>query len=83
LHGPFEVSFQGKSKVTLPIPEEWIGEKNPEHLAFTEKLKAFKKSNIVLTREISDSATWDIESIEGRQDRLAKLAVQAWPLRPQ
>ena len=52
------------------------------NLPFTEKLKAFKKSNIVLTREISDSATWDIESIEGRQDRLAKLAVQAWPLKP-
>jgi len=28
---PFEVAFKGKSKVTLPIHGEWIGEKNPEH----------------------------------------------------
>ena len=28
---PFEVAFEGKSKVTLPIRGEWIGEKNPEH----------------------------------------------------
>lgn len=28
---PFEVSFKGKSKVTVPIRGEWIGEKNPEH----------------------------------------------------
>jgi len=27
---PFEVSFEGKTKVTLPIRGEWIGEKNPE-----------------------------------------------------
>lgn len=27
---PFEVAFEGKSKVTLPIRGEWIGEKNPE-----------------------------------------------------
>jgi len=28
---PFEVAFKGKSKVTMPIRGEWIGEKNPEH----------------------------------------------------
>jgi hypothetical protein len=28
---PFEVSFEGKSKVTLPVRGEWIGEKNPKH----------------------------------------------------
>ena len=28
---PFEVVFEGKKKVTLPIRGEWIGEKNPEH----------------------------------------------------
>jgi adenine-specific DNA methylase len=27
---PFEVSFKGKRKLTLPIRGEWIGEKNPE-----------------------------------------------------
>jgi hypothetical protein len=28
---PFEVAFEGKNKMTMPIPGEWIGEKNPEH----------------------------------------------------
>jgi len=28
---PFEVAFNGKSKATVPINGEWIGEKNPEH----------------------------------------------------
>jgi adenine-specific DNA methylase len=28
---PFEVAFEGKNKVTMPIRGEWIGEKNPEH----------------------------------------------------
>lgn len=28
---PFEVSFKGKTKVSVPIRGEWIGEKHPEH----------------------------------------------------
>jgi hypothetical protein len=28
---PFEVAFEGKNKVTIPIRGEWIGEKNTEH----------------------------------------------------
>lgn len=28
---PFEVSFKGKSKMTVPIRGEWIGEKNADH----------------------------------------------------
>lgn len=28
---PFEVDFEGKKKITVPIPGEWIGERNPEH----------------------------------------------------
>lgn len=28
---PFEVAFNGKRKVTVPIRGEWIGEVNPEH----------------------------------------------------
>jgi len=28
---PFEVAFNGKGKVTVPIRGEWIGEINPEH----------------------------------------------------
>lgn len=28
---PFEVAFEGKKKITVPVPGEWIGERNPEH----------------------------------------------------
>jgi len=35
---PFEVLFQGKNKVTLPIRGEWIGDKSPEHPDAHERL---------------------------------------------
>lgn len=28
---PFEVAFEGKKKITVPVAGEWIGERNPEH----------------------------------------------------
>lgn len=28
---PFEIAFEGKRKITVPMRGEWIGEKNPEH----------------------------------------------------
>jgi len=28
---PFEVAFEGKKKITVPVPGEWIGERDPEH----------------------------------------------------
>lgn len=28
---PFEVSIEGKKKITVPVHGEWIGEQNPEH----------------------------------------------------
>jgi hypothetical protein len=34
---PFEVTFKGRRKVTLPIPGEWIGERNPECLGVHER----------------------------------------------
>lgn len=34
---PFEVAFEGKNKVTMPIRGEWIGERNPEHPAAHER----------------------------------------------
>lgn len=52
------------------------------NLAFADKMKAFAKSKITLTREISGIATWDMKAIDARQERLAGLAVQAWPLKP-
>jgi adenine-specific DNA methylase len=34
---PFEVAFEGRRKLTLPIRGEWIGEKNPERPAAHER----------------------------------------------
>ena len=34
---PFEVAFEGRKKLTLPIRGEWIGEKNPERPAAHER----------------------------------------------
>jgi hypothetical protein len=34
---PFEISFEGRRKLTLPIRGEWIGEKNPERPAAHER----------------------------------------------
>ncbi len=34
---PFEVAFEGKRKLTLPIRGEWIGEKNPDRPAARER----------------------------------------------
>jgi Protein of unknown function DUF262/Protein of unknown function (DUF1524) len=52
------------------------------NLPFSEKRKAFAKSNISLTREIGALPSWDMKAIDRRQERLAKLAVHAWPLKP-
>jgi len=34
---PFEVAFEGKRKLTLPVRGEWIGERNPERPAAHER----------------------------------------------
>ncbi len=52
------------------------------NLSFSEKKKAFAKSKITLTQEIASESSWDGKAIDARQQRLAKLAVQAWPLKP-
>ncbi|MDH4081165.1 MAG: DUF262 domain-containing HNH endonuclease family protein [Nitrospira sp.] len=52
------------------------------NLSFGEKKKALSKSQITLTQEIAESATWDVKAIDARQVRLAKLAVSTWPLKP-
>lgn len=28
---PFEVAFEGRKKITIPVSGEWIGERNPKH----------------------------------------------------
>jgi hypothetical protein len=49
---------------------------------FTDKAKMYKKSDLELTRKIPTYAKqgeWRKESIEARQQKLAELAVKAWP----
>jgi Protein of unknown function (DUF1524) len=53
------------------------------NLPFSDKSKAFAKSKISLTQEIGALPGWDMKAIDTRQERLAKLAVRAWPLKPQ
>ena len=47
---------------------------------FDDKKKVFEASNYQLTKEIATEHVWGPAEIEGRQDRLSKLAVKAWPL---
>lgn len=49
---------------------------------FVDKAKVLAKSRIATTREISGATSWDPEAINTRQKQMAKLAVQAWPLKP-
>jgi hypothetical protein len=48
-------------------------------LPFKDKKSTFAKSELELTRELSEyDDQWNTNSIRSRQERLAKLAVQAW-----
>lgn len=49
--------------------------------SFEDKKLVFAKSAYLLTHEVSVEATWGIEQINQRQQRLAELAVKTWPLR--
>lgn len=44
------------------------------------KFAAFKKSTFQLTKEVGTKKAWGPQDIEERQKRLAKLAVETWPL---
>jgi hypothetical protein len=48
---------------------------------FAEKKKVLASSDYQLTKEIASQVSWRPSEIEDRQQRLAALAVQAWPLR--
>ena len=48
---------------------------------FAEKKKVLASSDYQLTKEIASQVSWRPSEIEERQQRLAALAVQAWPLR--
>ena len=52
------------------------------NLPFSDKVKAFAKSKISLSRDVAEFKTWDKAAIEEQQRKMAKLAVKAWPLKP-
>jgi Protein of unknown function (DUF1524) len=49
---------------------------------FAEKKKHFAKSAIKMTKDLCDFSEWTAKEIEARQDKLAELAVKAWPGKP-
>jgi hypothetical protein len=49
--------------------------------AFTKKRTSLATSHYKLTAEIGAATVWDAEAISQRQERLAKLAVQAWSVK--
>jgi hypothetical protein len=48
--------------------------------SFDDKKLSYQQSSYVLTREVGESMQWDPIDIEQRQERLASLAVKAWPV---
>jgi hypothetical protein len=48
--------------------------------AFSEKKKIIKDSAFILTAEIAKESKWEAKQIKERQARLAKLAVETWPV---
>jgi hypothetical protein len=49
---------------------------------FAEKKMHFGKSAIKMTKDLCDFSEWTAKEIEARQEKLADLAVQAWPGKP-
>lgn len=46
--------------------------------SFEQKKEYYTQSDVVLTRELAATDTWDLEAIDSRQHRLAALADAAW-----
>jgi hypothetical protein len=49
---------------------------------FAEKKRHFAKSALKVTKDLCDFSEWTAKEIEARQDKLADLAVKAWPAKP-
>jgi predicted small metal-binding protein len=49
---------------------------------FSEKKKHFEKSAINMTKMLCEFSEWSPAEIDARQDKLADLAVKAWPRKP-
>jgi hypothetical protein len=52
------------------------------NVAFADKVAAFAKSEITITKELAGLTHWDVDAIDARQKQLADLAVNAWPAKP-
>ena len=48
--------------------------------SFQIKRQEYKNSNFLLTSQVGELSTWNIEEVEKRQKLLAELAVKTWPL---
>ena len=48
---------------------------------FAEKKPILSASSLLLTKAVATEADWTVKEIQARQDRLADLAVNVWPLR--
>lgn len=47
--------------------------------SFEAKKHSYSRSDLLLTRELTEHQSWNPEAIANRQDRMARLAVRAWP----
>jgi hypothetical protein len=47
---------------------------------FAEKREVLKASPYLLTKMVGEKTSWKLPDINERQKRLAKLAVETWPL---
>jgi hypothetical protein len=68
----------GNMVLLRTTPNSVIGNK-----PFNEKKQTLKESTFLLTQEVGAEDKWRTVEINERQRQLAKLAVQAWPLRAQ
>jgi hypothetical protein len=50
--------------------------------SFTVKREIYASSSLLLTKKIAEHSEWTKETIENQQDYLAKLAIEAWKIKP-
>ncbi len=59
---------------------QWTANTSIGNGSFADKAKSFKQSNFPLTAEIGSYEDWNATTIAERQKRLAKIAVETWPI---
>lgn len=54
--------------------------KNLKSIPFSERINVYQASQFLLTKQIAETySRWTLESLENRQEFLAKLALETWP----